>query len=267
MDHVALLNLVLHKVLSVGVLLQNEWHRPGGPRGGGDKAEVDAEIEERLRRELLGLLNCDFWGEETGHQLTGAEYCWVVDPNDGTQDFLRGHRGSAISVGLLCNAEPVLGAVYAPVTDRGPDCIAWARGQKGILRNGRLLHNNLAAQSLVQGTTVLMSMAASSKPELNARLCFPATVTPVPSIAYRLARVAAGDAVACAALVPVSAHDIVAGHALLLGAGGALVDQAGRSIGYGNYTQLSLSSLRCFGGSVSACQELACRDWDRLFSS
>ncbi|MCY1365910.1 Fructose-1,6-bisphosphatase/inositol-1-monophosphatase [compost metagenome] len=69
-----------------------------------------------LRRELLLLLDCDFWGEETGSRLTGHEYCWVVDPNDGTSDFLRGRRGSAVSVGLLHNAVPVLGVVYAPVT-------------------------------------------------------------------------------------------------------------------------------------------------------
>ncbi len=96
-----LLKLVTEKVLLAGKLLAAEWDLPGGPRGYGDKAEVDAEIEVVLRRGLLDLLPCDFWGEETGSSLAGHEYCWVVDPNDGTSDFLQGHKGSAVSVGLL----------------------------------------------------------------------------------------------------------------------------------------------------------------------
>jgi myo-inositol-1(or 4)-monophosphatase len=52
-----------------------------------------------LRQHLLQLLPCDFWGEETGHRLTGHPWCWVVDPNDGTTDFLNGlspvHRSVA----------------------------------------------------------------------------------------------------------------------------------------------------------------------------
>lgn len=90
-----------------------------------------------MREQLLALLPCDFWGEETGHTLTGHAYCWVVDPNDGTSDFIRGLKGSSVSVGLLHNSIPVLGVVYAPVTeDRGADCIAWAEGLPELLRNG-----------------------------------------------------------------------------------------------------------------------------------
>ncbi|MBN0941730.1 inositol monophosphatase, partial [Pseudomonas aeruginosa] len=61
---------ILQDVISLaeamGELLVQEWHREGGPRGTGDKAEIDHEIEVRLRQELLTLLDADFWGEETG---------------------------------------------------------------------------------------------------------------------------------------------------------------------------------------------------------
>lgn len=261
MDYVDLLERVVETALSAA-----EWARAGGPRGSGDKAEVDTEIEEKLRAELLGLLNCDFWGEETGHRLTGAEFCWVVDPNDGTSDFLQGLRGSAVSVGLLRNAMPVLGVVYAPVPPgRGPDCISWARGLGGVMRDGRLTFNRLDRLDLEAGSKVLVSAAAASKPELNAELCAPADFIPMPSIAYRLARVAAGDAVAGVSLVPVSAHDIAAGHALLIGAKGVLLDQEGKFISYDSEAQLSRASLRCFGGAPGACHKLIRRDWDRLF--
>lgn len=267
MDYLALQKQVVDKVLAAGDLLAAEWDRPGGPRGCGDKAEIDREIEEQLRADLLGLLSCDFWGEETGHRLNGDEFCWVVDPNDGTSDFLRGHRGSAVSVGLLRNAVPVLGVVYAPITDSGPDCISWAKGQGSLLRNDKAVRFRLDHLELEPGTKVLVSTAARSKPELNAELCAPADFSPMPSIAYRLARVAVGDAIACASLVPVSAHDIAAGHALMIGARGVLLDQDGEPISYESEARLSRASLRCFGGAPRACLELVQRDWDRLFNA
>ena len=263
-----LLEQVIENVLLAGKLLAAEWDRPDGPRGDGDKAQVDVEIEVALRRKLLGLLDCDYWGEETGSRLTGHAFCWVVDPNDGTSDFLQGRRGSAISVGLLHNAVPVLGVVYAPVTnDRGADCISWAKGLRGVLRNGQILGDRLDHLDLEPCSTVLVSTAASDKPELNAELCAPAKFIPMPSIAYRLARVAAGDAVAGVSLVPVSAHDVAAGHALLIGARGVLLNQHGDPICYESKDQMSKVSLRCFGGAPRACHALTQRSWEKLFNA
>ncbi|MDA8485724.1 inositol monophosphatase [Pseudomonas resinovorans] len=268
MNYLGLLEQVIEQVLAVGRLLAAEWNRPGGPRGRGDKAEVDVAIEKVLRRKLLSLLDCDFWGEETGSRLTGQEFCWVVDPNDGTSDFLQGRPGSAVSVGLLRNAVPVLGVVYAPVTPNlGPDCISWAKGLGGIVRNGQRCLARLDHVGLALGSKVLVSTAAATKPVINAELCAPAEFVSMPSIAYRLARAAAGDAVAGISLVPVSAHDLVAGHALLIGAGGVLLDQAGAPISYESKACLVRASTKCFGGAPQACLELARRNWDILFTT
>lgn len=262
-----LLSRVIEIVHSAGLLLAAEWQRPNGPRGVGDKADVDIEIEQALRADLLALLNCDFWGEETGSLLTNAEYCWVVDPNDGTSDFLKGHCGSAISVALLRNAEPVLGVVYAPVTEsRGPDCIAWEKGLTGLLRNGQRIFPRLDQRALTEDAQVLVSTAARTKPILNAELCSPAGFFPMPSIAYRLALAAAGEAVAGVSLVSVGAHDVAAGHALLIGAHGVLLNQEGRPISYESMSRMATASARCFGGAPAACQELARRDWSKLFT-
>lgn len=241
---------VIESVLGAGRILAAEWQRPDGPRGAGDKADVDIEIEQVLRTDLLGVLDCNFWGEETESCLTGAEYCWVVDPNDGTADFLKGNRGSAVSVGLLRNKEPVLGVVYAPVTDsRGPDCIAWEAGIPGLLRNGQQVQS-CWLKILTPSSKVLVSTASKTKPELNAELCFPAGFVPMPSIAYRLALAAAGDAIAGISLVPIGAHDVVAGQALLIGAHGVLLNQDGHLITYQSQKALSQVSTRCFGGAL-----------------
>jgi myo-inositol-1(or 4)-monophosphatase len=114
---------------------------------------------------------------------------------------------------------------------------------------------------------VLISSAAAIKPEINAELCAPAGFIPMPSIAYRLARVAAGDAVVGVSLVPVSAHDVVGGHALLIGARGVLLDQDGFPISYESKEKMAIVASRCFGGAPCACRELVQKDWGRLFAA
>ncbi|MFG0755440.1 inositol monophosphatase family protein [Pseudomonas sp. TYF_14] len=262
-----ILPLVITAVERAGILLAQEYVRPDGRRGSGSKADVDAEIEKVLRSELLNILPCDFWGEETGHVLSGHRFCWVVDPNDGTSDFLIGLNGSALSVGLLEAKVPVLGVVHAPVTPEGiSDCIAWARGMDHLLRNGLPVRLDLSIQQLSKSSQVMVSSSAGKKPQTNAALCAPGGFHPMPSIAYRLARVAVGDGVCGVSLYPVSAHDVVAGHALLFGANGVLVDEHGAQISYTDEAEMHQVSNRCFGGAPSACAALAERDWERVFA-
>ena len=133
--------------------LVEEFHRPVGPRGHQGHCEVDREIEERLRERLQAILPGAFVGEETGASA-GAKpgYTWVVDPHDGTFEFMQGRRGSAISVALLRGTAPVLGVVCSPMSpDRGHDTIAWAEASRAIMRNGRPVTNDLSRQSLYAG--------------------------------------------------------------------------------------------------------------------
>lgn len=260
---ITLLDQVVIEVMLAGELLVSEWKRPGGARGYDDKAAVDVEIEQQLRKSLLHLVDCDFWGEETGHALTNHPWCWVIDPNDGTADFLKGVKGSSISVGLLRHSIPVLGVVYAPITDdRGKDCIAWTEGLPHLLRNGCPIEVDLSQQNLTPDRLVMVSAAAVGRPGENSELCFPGKFHAMPSIAYRLARVAAGDGVCGVSLYPVSAHDVAAGHALLRASKGELFDQDSNIITYS--TDMTKVSLRCFGGAQDACVDLLNRDWSRL---
>ncbi|MBX9754079.1 MAG: DUF2384 domain-containing protein [Pseudomonadaceae bacterium] len=259
-----LLDQVIELAVQAGLLIEKELARPDGPRGGGDKAEVDVEIEEMLRPELLQLLACDFVGEETGIILTGHPFAWVVDPNDGTSDFLKGRPGSAISIGLLRDGVPVLGVVYAPVSGRGPDCIAWAEGLPTLLRNGQPFSRDMNSAKLSSDAVVFVSYSAHLKPEANAALCQPAMFHPMPSIAYRLARVAAGDGVAAVSLYSISTYDVVAGHALLRGVNGDIWNEQGELLRYASATEFSQPLRFCFGGGPAVCVELLSRPWASL---
>jgi ADP-ribosylglycohydrolase len=87
----------------------------------------------------------------------------------------------------------------------------------------------------------------------------------MPSVAYRLALVAAGEGVAAVSLNGPGAWDYAGGHALLVGAGGALIDQDGQPIGYDSQGR---SNCRwCFGGAPAAVETLARRNWGDVFGA
>jgi ADP-ribosyl-[dinitrogen reductase] hydrolase len=244
-----------------GDILRADFHRPGGPRGGGDKAEADTEAELAIRRRLANAFpGWGYLGEETGAGAgePGAPR-WLVDPNDGTRDYLKGRRGSAVSIGLLVDRVPRLGVVYAfAYPDDGGDLFAWAEGCGPVRRNGLALEPRLPL-SLAAGDIVLVSSAGDDAVASNLRCVEPARFRCVPSIAHRLALVAASEAAAAVSLNWPGAWDYGAGHALLRGAGASLVDERGREIQYGEDGRSSCENA--FGGCAELARGLAGRAW------
>jgi ADP-ribosyl-[dinitrogen reductase] hydrolase len=257
----AILPDVIEAVETAGRMVAAEFCRPGGPRFSDHvTAPVDHEIELFLRDRLTALLPARFVGEEAGVlEAPDNGFCWVVDPHDGTRAFLEGRRGSAVSVALLCGETPVLGVVFAPLSpDRGPDMIAWAEGTS-ITRNGQPVAIDLRNRTLDAGDVVFLNHGAWQRPVWHGTAVAPGRFMPLPSIAYRLARAAVGDGVATLTLRPVNALDVVAGHALLLAAGGVLVAEDGVPV---TYTALGASRpSACFGGTPAAVATLRARIW------
>lgn len=257
----AVLSAALAAVEAAGEQLHAEFHRPGGPRGARGKAPVDTEMEQMLRAALQRALDCDFLGEETGlAQGSVAGWRWVVDPHDGTSDFLKGYRGSAVSVGLLRGQTPVLGIVHCPLSpDRGRETFAWAEGAGPARRNGEPLANDLSARGLARGEIVWCTESAALRPRVFARGVAPARFVAMSSIAHRLARVAAGDGVAALSAHSVHEYDIAAGAALLRAAGGVLLDAEGREIAFSRAGGARVSG--CIAGAPQAAAALARVNW------
>src|SRR5260221_11951055 len=265
------MNNVLRGVVAAveeeGERLRAEFYGAAGPRGRRGSAPIDREIEERLRGKLQALVRCAFAGEETG--TTGAadssqaEWLWLVDPHDGTYEFLQGRRGSAISVALLRKNIPVLGVVSSPLApDRGRDTIAWAEGAQGILRNGAPVKNDLSGRRRAPGELVWATAAAALRPETYGRAAEPARFVAMPSIAYRLARVAAGDGAAAITVHEVNEYDIAAGMALIRAAGGVLLDLQGREIALAGDPAVRVNG--CFAGGREAALHLSRFHWGAL---
>src|SRR5204863_6421850 len=137
--------------------------------------------------------------------------------------------GSAISVALLRGNVPVLGVVHCPDSpDRGSDTIAWAEGIAAILRNGKAVKSDLSRASLAHGAIVWATGSSALRPETWSRAVAPARFIAMPSIAYRMARVAAGAGVATVSTHSVNEYDVAAGMAPIAAASGAVLHAGGR---------------------------------------
>lgn len=98
---------------------------------------ADVNVQMFLKEKLLELLpESSFVGEEGDEQFADTEYIWVVDPIDGTSNFIRDLGLSAISVGLLKNRKPYMGIVYQPYRDE----MFAAEIGKGATLNGKPIH-------------------------------------------------------------------------------------------------------------------------------
>jgi myo-inositol-1(or 4)-monophosphatase len=111
------------------------WDKtPGNP-----VCEADIAVDTYLKRELHALLPSAGWlSEETVDHPERLErgLCWLVDPIDGTRDFVRGRPGWAVSVALVSGGRPLIGMMSAPARDE-----FWrATAGKGATRNGVALH-------------------------------------------------------------------------------------------------------------------------------
>jgi ADP-ribosylglycohydrolase/fructose-1,6-bisphosphatase/inositol monophosphatase family enzyme len=244
-----------------GALLLADFHRPGGPRGYVDKAEADTEAERLVRTRLHDAFpRWGYLGEETG-AASGApgEPVWVVDPNDGTRDYLLGRRGSAVSIAVVAGGRPVLGVVFAfAYPDDAGDLFAWAEGCGPLTRNGRAVDAALP-RSLGRHDVVLVSATGESDVEGNLRCADPARFRCVPSIAHRLALLAAGEASGVTSLFAPCSWDYAAGQALLRAAGAVLLDESGREVGYAPDATSQVE--RAYAGLLPVALELSRRPW------
>jgi len=264
MNYEKQLRCALDAALEAGELLRREFHRWGGPRGQHAHAEADEEAEWLIRKRLLAAFpEYKYRGEETGSVSAPDLHVWLVDPNDGTSGYLRGARGSAVSIGLVRKGIPVLGVVYAYCApDDAGDLIHWAE-EFELTRNGFPVRTRWDVSKRGQ---VVVLVTAHREPLMESVLsCIhPFRYRAFPSIAYRLALAAAGDGAAAVSWHGPGDWDYAGGHALIRGAGGIFVDDRGEEVGYAD--DGSSKVKQCFGGEPGIVRDLMQRNWRRVRS-
>jgi myo-inositol-1(or 4)-monophosphatase len=195
---------------------------PDQPLTGADLAA------DRLLREVLGAARPGYgWlSEETADRpdRLRCDRVWIVDPIDGTRSYISGRPEFAISIGLAVAGAAVVGVVYNPGTGELFRCVrgggAWLDGRAGALR----VRPAGAPRVLVASRTEIA--AGELDPFADV------AVVPLGSTAYKLARIAAGEADVFLSRGPKSEWDVCAGALLVEEAGGRATDLAGRMLRY-----------------------------------
>ena len=169
---------------------------------------------------------------------------WVVDPIDGTKEFVEGIPNFVVSIGLVENGIPILGVIHNPINK---DTYS-ATLDGGIFFNGK--------QTIINKKTELSQISMlNSRSETRQGLWEPyiphfKKLIPIGSIALKLAMVAANQVNMVASLKPKNEWDICAGHCLINEAGGILLTLEGKEITYNNPKTLITPGLVAGNESV-----------------
>ncbi len=143
-----------------------------------------------------------------------AERVWVVDPLDGTKEFIEGVPEFAVSIALVMHGEPVVGVVLQPTTQ---ECFWGARGEGAWLGARRL---RVSGATRLEDCRALSSRAELQRGQLERQAAWFREVVPVGSAALKLAFVAAARADLWLSVAPKSEWDVCAGDLLVREAGG-----------------------------------------------
>ena len=204
---------------------------------GSPVCDVDLAIDVFLRERLGVLLPEAGWlSEESadGPDRLTRDRVWIVDPIDGTRDYLRGRRGWCVSVALVEHGRPVIGVLDAPACG---DVWRAAVGQ-GATLNGTRIH--AADRTTLAGARVPADALAKADRDL-----FVAVEKPN-SIALRIAMVAGGDSDLVATARWGNEWDVAAAALIGSEAGAAVSDALGAPLAFNQ------SRPRAFGVLASA---------------
>lgn len=179
--------------------------------------EADLAVNEALR-EILPAGGEAWLSEETRDDPVRLESrrLWVVDPIDGTREFVKGLPEWCVSIGYVVDGRAVAGGVLSPSTDQK----ILGSLETGVTLNGRPVEprGTEAAEDVV----VLASRSEIRRGEWAQYEGRSWELRPVGSVAFKMALVAAGQVDATWTLVPKNEWDVAAGTVLVEASGGSV---------------------------------------------
>lgn len=149
---------------------------------------------------------------------------WIVDPLDGTREFVTGIPEWCVSIGFIRDGEALAGGICNPVTGQ---TVIGARGL-GVTYNGQPV--SASRLDTLEGARITASRSEIKRGEWDRFQNEAFNVIPCGSVAYKLSQVAANECDGTWTLVPKHEWDVAAGVALVLAAGGAVFTVDGGSV-------------------------------------
>ena len=189
----------------------------------GDPLTAADQAADRVLRDVLPAKGEGWLSEESIDDPVrlGCRRVWVVDPIDGTREFIDGVPEWCISVGLVEDGLPVAGGIYNPVTEE----LVIGSLETGVEYQGR--SSSVTGLPDLDGAVIVASRSEIRRGEWDLLDEAPCQVRPCGSVAYKMALVAAGQADGTWTLVPKSEWDVAAGTALVRAAGGSVIHADG----------------------------------------
>ncbi len=218
-------------------------HEKGGT---GPVTQADREAYSLLRSLLVDIIPAGWLSEETADvsDRRSLDRLWIVDPLDGTKEFVKGIAEYTVAVALVENGEPVLGVVHNPATGD----TFWAVKGSGAFRNEERIQ-------VAEGRRLLASRSEVEEGEFEG-FVLDWEIIPVGSIQYKLALIAAGEAGVTLSRGPKHEWDVCAGALIVAEAGGVVTDAFGGALRYNQ----RLPKVR---GVIAAAPEAHRRALDR----
>ncbi|MBU0529532.1 3'(2'),5'-bisphosphate nucleotidase CysQ [bacterium] len=201
---------------------------------------ADHAADTFLKNKLKELYpNYGWLSEETVDSKVrlSKKRAWVVDPLDGTKEFIEGVPHFVVSVALVENGEPIIGVLYNPASK---ELFTAVKGQGAFLNGERL---SCSTEKDFKNMVIL-----NSRSETRNGLWKPYSTDfkeqrAIGSVAYKLGLTSAAKADIFASLRPKNEWDICAGHCILREAGGEMVNLEGKPITYNNEKTLITPGL------------------------
>lgn len=213
------LGLASALAVTAGRMVRNFNHTdpPGSKVNGEVVTAADRASDQLIRAGLQTAYPDDeVFSEEAPDPLTrlSKKRVWIVDPLDGTSNFVEGGTDYCVSIGLAVLGFPMLGVVYNPCRDQ---LVAGFAG-RGVSLNGSPVR--------VKDTATLeearICVSRKEWKRFLSRMPLPFAVNPFAGMAYKLARVAAGLDHGAFCLGPHKQWGTCAGAALVAAAGGVV---------------------------------------------
>jgi myo-inositol-1(or 4)-monophosphatase len=184
----------------------------------GDPVTEADHAADAVLREILPRAGEGWLSEESVDDADrlSRERVWVVDPIDGTREFIEGIPEWCISIGLLERGVPVAGGIFNPATSE----LVLGSLETGVTYNGEPAR--VSEPGPAEVVSVLASRSEMKRGEWDQFAEARFQVKACGSVAYKLGLVAAGRVDATWTLVPKSEWDVVGGTALVRAAGGVV---------------------------------------------
>ena len=185
---------------------------------------------------------------EEGREITYEErrdwpYFWLVDPLDGTKEFMNRNGEFTVNIALIKNRKPVLGIVYAPVTNALYEGLVGEYARK--IQNGQIQH--LHVNNKNDNRTAVRSKSHPSKEEEEVLKRYGVVDSIAVGSSLKFCMVAEGKADIYYRHGPTMEWDTAAGQAVLEAAGGRVCKNTGDEIFTYNKERLLNGSFLCLG--------------------